>query len=156
MARSPGCGWSRWVLALIATLVSLRGRGRQAEEDQLQDPRAALQAIPARVEHREKPLAAARVPRVPDRGVDRDARAEERRARTGQGHEVMREVDLLAIPDHVRAAVKVPPTVVVRCDVFTRRGLTYRVGRAEKPRRREALDPLDTEVDPVRLQLDVD
>src|SRR5438270_8671702 len=89
------------VLAVIPALVALSRRGRQPEEHELRDASAALQTVAAGVLHREKTFATTGIAGVPDRAVDRYAGPKQVRARPQQGHEVVRQVHLLAVRDHV-------------------------------------------------------
>ena len=88
--------------------------------------------------------------------MDRDAGAEQARSRARERHKVRRKVHLLAVRDHVRAPVEIPPAVLVRFDVLTRRRFADVVRRAEQAGRGQSLHALDAKIHPVRLQLEVD
>src|SRR5207237_8864919 len=136
--------------------VTLRGRGRESEEHELRHTRAALQPVAARVQHRHETLAAPGIARVPDRAMDRDAGAEKARSRARERHEGRWKIPLLAVREHIRAPVQIPPAILVRLDILACRRLADVVGRAEQARRGEPLHAIDAKIHPVWLALEVD
>ena len=74
-------------------MVAPAGGGLHLEEYQLHQPGVALHPVPAGVVDHQQRLGASPVPRVPDRGVDPGAAAQETGARPAQGHDIQGQVD---------------------------------------------------------------